>query len=91
MVLALVSLSGCADFMEGYNDAKLHAGEPGYSFPERLARVGDSAVRSAGDFATGYAQGSQSYRPPAYQPIPVHVPQTATVLVPGEGPIFINY
>jgi hypothetical protein len=33
--------------MEGYNDAKLHAGEPGYSFSERLARVGDAAVQTA--------------------------------------------
>jgi hypothetical protein len=52
----LVLLAGCTEFMEGYNDAKLHAGEPGYSFSERLARVGDDAVQTAAGAADAYAR-----------------------------------
>jgi hypothetical protein len=66
LILPLVLLAGCTEFMEGYNDAKLHAGEPGYSFSERLARVGDAVVQTAtataGAYARGYAQASQTYQ-----------------------------
>lgn len=63
---ASLFLGGCTEFMDGYNDARAHRGEPGYNFPERLARVGDALAQGAGDFATGYAEASPIYVQPQH-------------------------
>src|SRR5258707_13928757 len=92
-LIAALSLSGCSDFMAGYNDARAHRGEPGYSFPERLARVGDALTRSAGDAMVGYANGYAEYQythptiyvQPSYSQPYYQAPQTFHVTRYGLG------
>jgi hypothetical protein len=86
--LAALMLASCSDFMAGYNDAKAHRGEPGYSFPERLARVGDAALQAAGDYAVGYSNASDADE--CQHP---HGTVTAVSTTPGEWPTYttINY
>jgi hypothetical protein len=89
---ALLS-AGCTEFMEGYNDAKAHRSEPGYSFAERLARVGDAVANDAGRFATGYANASAeyAYRHPAPVYVqPVYMPQYQYQPTPQHGTMTIT-
>jgi hypothetical protein len=92
-ILAAITLGGCGEFMDGYNEARAHRGEPGYSSADYAAKIGDQLKSGVGRFANGYAQGAADYQythPTVYvQPsyVAPALPQhgTATVTPTGFG------
>lgn len=79
-LIATLSLGGCTEFMDGYNEARAHRGEPGYTQADYLAKIGNELQSGAGRFATGYSNASQAQ--------PQHGVMTGIV---GGQSVWINY
>jgi hypothetical protein len=62
-MIAAALLGGCADFVAGYNEARAHRGEPGYSQADYLSRIGNDLESGAGRFAEGYSAAAEAQPP----------------------------
>jgi hypothetical protein len=61
-ILAATTLGGCGEFMDGYNEARAHRGEPGYSQADYAARIGNELESGVGRFARGASNAYDDYQ-----------------------------